>query len=440
MFEQVLTPLLSTRYVLLGLLCALWTCDAVSSDTNDASTRIIHDSGKAILSVGTQPFFIKGAVGWDRLSLLAAAGGNAVRVGASSNALDSAHKFGLKALTGLPLSIPRRGFDYGDSAKCREQRERIRKIVSSLKGHPAVLMWAIGNEPTIYTSKEQRILLWKEVNRIAEMIHQIDAGHPVISVIGGEQWRENLGEVDEHCPTLDAIGLNAYSDMLELPEALQKQGWKRPYLITEFGPRGHWQVPKTGWGARIEDNSTEKALFYEKAYRHAVLNRPQCLGAFAFLWGAKMEKTHTWYGMFLESGERTGSVDTMTQLWSGTPAANRCPEVKPPGIEAQIQNSTAGVTNIFPAGASIVCKICITDADDDSLSISWDLRKDVSDDPRVGGDYETLELPLEGAVTDYAQGTARIQLPQMPGKFRIFAYGKDGRGGVCTANVAILTK
>ena len=98
--------------------------------------------------------------------------------------------------------------------------------------------------------------------------------------------------------------------MLSLPEAIARQGWKRPYLITEFGPRGHWQVERNPWKARLEDSSTAKADFYRRAYEHAVQDRTQCLGSFAFLWGWKMEKTHTWYGMFLGDGSRTAAVES----------------------------------------------------------------------------------------------------------------------------------
>lgn len=274
-----------------------------------------------------KPLLIKGAVGWTRLDELARSGANAVRARANQKSLDQAQRLGLGVLGGLALAIPRRGFDYSDSANVAAQRERIREVVLRLKDHPALLLWAIGNEPTISTPREQRVPLWQEVNRLAELVKSLDPLHPVIAVVGGEQWKNHLGELDEFCPALDAVGLNAYADMLELPEALARQGWRRPYLITEFGPRGHWQVAKTSWGTRLEDSSTEKAAFYRSAYQHAVQDRPQCLGAFAFLWAWKTEKTHTWYGMFLEDGSRTEAVDTMRFLWTGQEPTNRCPVI-----------------------------------------------------------------------------------------------------------------
>jgi hypothetical protein len=398
------------------------------------------------LSHNGRPFFVKGAVGWSRFDELAAAGANTVRTGANEKRLNEAQRAGLSVLAGLPLGIPRHGFDYLDTAKVTAQRDRIREIVLRLRKHPAILMWAIGNEPTIFTPKEQRVLLWQEVNRLAEMIKSLDPNRPVITVVGGEQWRNNMDELDEFCPALDAVGLNAYADMLQLPEDLQRQGWKRPYLITEFGPRGHWQVGRTPWGARIEDSSTEKAGFYRRAYEHAVKDRPQCLGAFAFLWGWKMEKTHTWYGMFLEDGSRTAAVDVMRFLWTGQWPANRCPFIGPAKIQLAIeeQGSTPAATlpdpapAIFTPGSKLRCSLNASDPEGDPLMIEWDLRRDVSEDPRVGGDSEPLEPAIKGAVLQVQNGAALIQLPAEPGKYRIFAYARDGHGGVATVNRPIL--
>ncbi len=188
-------------------------------------------------------------------------------------------------------------------------------------------MWALGNELEINTTAQQRVGLWKAINQMAEMVKSVDGNHPVITVLG-DKYRTILHELDTYCPALDAVGLNAYVDMLTMPEDVARNRWARPYLVTEFGPRGHWQVPKTAWRMPIEDTSTEKAEFYVKAYRHAIQGRPQCLGSYTFLWtGRHHEKTHTWYPMFLPDGSPTGAVDAMTFAWTGQWPANRCPRI-----------------------------------------------------------------------------------------------------------------
>ncbi len=382
--------------------------------------------------------FIKGAVGSYRLDLLAAAGANSVRT--RPQELDMAHKAGLGCLVALPLGNPRHGFDYRDRDRVDAQFDTVRSIVRRHRDHPALLAWNLGNEPEISTTAEQRVALWEEVNRLAVMVKQEDPNHPVIAVLG-DAYRRILNELNAHCPALDAVGLNAYADMLTLPEDIARQGWNRPYLVTEFGPRGHWQVPKTPWRMPIEDTSTAKAEFYLKAYRHAVEGRSNCLGSYVFYWSHKQEKTHTWYGMFLPDGSRTESIDVMTFLWSGRWPANRSPRIEESGIRllSAARRSVAGETLI--AGQRARFGVTVTDPDGDAVKVTWDLRTDVADNPGVGGDPEPESGPIQRAIVESGQGgqVVAIQLPRKPGFYRLFAYAHDGQGNAATANLPILS-
>ena len=232
------------------------------------------------------------------------------------------------------------------------QQEEVRALVEGHRSHPALLAWAIGNELEINTTPEQRAILWKEVDHVARMIHEIDPDHPVITVVGG-QYKEMLHELNQYCRDLDAVGLNSYADMLTLPEDIRREGWTRPYWVTEFGPRGHWQAPLTPWKLPIEDSSTQKAEFYRRAYEHAVKGQPACLGSYVFHWAQHHEKTHTWYGMFLEDGTRTEAVEVMTHLWSGKWPAKRCPRLGSDPIRLHSDDGTARGPVVMPPGAVV---------------------------------------------------------------------------------------
>jgi hypothetical protein len=266
------------------------------------------------------------------------------------------------------------------------------------------------------------------------MLHRIDPNHPVITPVGGA-YRRMLGELNRYCPDLDAVGLNSYADMLTLPEDIAKQGWTRPYWVTEFGPRGHWQVEKTAWKLPIEDNSSQKADFYRRAYEHAVQGQPNCLGSFVFHWDQHHEKTHTWYGMFLEDGSRTESVDVMTFLWSGKWPANRAPRVGPTAI------SRAGVQGpaVVEPGSVVDFRFDVSSPNSDALRISWDLRKDVSGNPNVGGDREEPTLPIDGVIVSSQGDRASVRIPG-EGVYRLFAYARDGQGGAATANLPLIVQ
>jgi hypothetical protein len=394
---------------------------------------IVASGGGYRLLRNGQPYFTKGAVGAVHLEELAAAGGNSIRAG--TNSLDRAQALGLAVLADLPFAKQRTGFSYDDQAAVDRQREQIRQIVLRFKDHPALLAWAVGNELEINTTAIERAALWKEMNRVARLIHQIDPNHPVITPIG-DAYKRMLGELNQYCPDLDAVGLNSYADMLTLPEDIAKQGWTRPYWVTEFGPRGHWQVEKTAWRLPIEDNSSQKADFYRRAYEHAVQGQPNCLGSFVFHWAQHHEKTHTWYGMFLEDGSRTEAVDVMTFLWSGKWPAHRSPRVGPAAIT---RGGAQGPAVVAP-GAVVEFRFDVSDPGGDPLRISWDLRKDVSGNPNVGGDREEPTPPIEGAIVSSQGDRASVRIPDREGVYRLFAYARDGHGSAATANVPLLAQ
>ncbi len=398
---------------------------------NPSQVQIVRQGDGFSLLRNGQPYFAKGAVGAEHLEELVAAGGNSIRAGVDM--LDRAQGLGLSVLADLPFGKQRWGFNYSDLSAVNRQRDQLRAIVERNKNHPALLVWALGNELEIATTAEQRAVLWKEIDAVARMIHDIDPNHPVITVVGG-QYKDMLHELNEYGPHLDAVGLNSYADMLTLPEDIRREGWTRPYWVTEFGPRGHWQVARTAWKLPIEDSSTAKAEFYRKAYEHAVHGRPQCLGSYVFHWAQHHEKTHTWYGMFLEDGSRTEAVDVMTYLWSGKWPVNRSPRLAPGAIHIGSENGAAKESTVLPPGAVLNCSLDASDPDGDALQYSWDLRLDVSGDPKVGGDREEPTPPIEGLVLAATKDRATFRLPASEGAYRLFAYVRDGHGNAATAN------
>lgn len=413
------------------------TAVAARGAVNPSEVKIARHGGGWELLLNGKPYFVKGAVGAVHLEDLVSAGGNSIRAGVES--LDRAQALGLTVLAGLPFGKQRMGVDYSDAGTVERQREQIRRIVSQHKDHPALLAWAIGNELELVTTPEQRVALWKEVDHVAAMIHEIDPHHPVITPIG-DAYRHILHELNQYCPHLDAVGFNSYEDMLTLPEDVAKEGWTRPYLVTEFGPRGHWQVARTPWHLPMEDTSTEKAEFYRKAYEHAVLGQPQCLGAYVFHWGQHHEKTHTWYGMFLEDGSRTESVDVMSFVWSGKWPANRAPRIGAGRISVRTDDPETREPAAFPPEAIVHCSVDASDPEGDPLEIHWDVRKDVSGNPNTGGDREEPTPPIDGLMRSAEGHSAAFQLPAEEGPYRIYVYVRDGHGNAATANYPLLVK
>ncbi len=386
-----------------------------------------------------EPYFIQGAVAMEHLDELAACGANSARMWrVDEDRLDEAHRLGLSVLQGVRLGKQRKGFDYDDPRQLKEQREQVAETVSRLKNHPALLMWVLGNELTVFTTPETRGPLWAELNHLADLVHELDPLHPVLTTLGG-MYRTILHEVVDRVPALDAIGLNAYATALTLPEDIAAEGWEdRPYVVTEFGPRGHWQVGRTPWGARLEDSSSEKADFHRIAYRHAVHERPLCLGSYVLYWGSVMEKTHTWFGTFLEDGTRTETVDVMREIWSGDRPEVPCPRIG--WARIRIHEAPGGEGDdprIRPAGCRLRCTVEARHPQDLPLAVDWDLRPDATRHPGVGGDPEEYVPAIEGCILEAEGKEALIELPDEPGQYRLYCYVRCQGGGGATANVPL---
>ena len=383
------------------------------------------------------PFVVKGANGSYRLDRLVEAGGNTVRT--TPALLDRTQALGLAGIVTLPLESPRSGFDYGDTNAAQGQFEGIRSLVRQYRSHPALLLWSLGNEPEAGVGASQRTGLWKEVNRLAAMIKAEDPNHPVIVVLG-EGYRRMLRELDQHCPALDAVGLNAHQDLLSLPEDLARQGWRRPYLLTEMGVRTPAQAPRSTWRAALEETSSAKAAFLLQAYRHAVEGATNCLGACVSFWGFRPEITPTWSGLFLADGNRTESLDALTFLWTGRWPRNRCPQIGADGIRCRATNDRRmSPGDVLNAGRRYEFEISVTDPEGDALAMTWELRVDAADDRATGAEDDAAADPLDGAIVEARPDgrSATVQLPNKPGNYRLFVYVYDGHGNAATANVPL---
>ena len=395
-----------------------------------AEVRLVEKGGSFQLLRNGQPFFVKGGGGNEKsLASLAAAGGNSVRLWGDDNlgeTLDAAHKLGLTVTAGIWLGQVRQGFDWSDAASLVKQREHIRQTVLKHKNHPALLCWALGNE--MEDSEGKNGAVWTAINSLSTMVHQLDPAHPTMTVvaeIGGEKV-QNLHKL---CPEIDIVGINSYAGAVSVADRYRKAGGTKPYLITEFGPAGIWEIPKNAIGAYPEQTSTEKAAVYKSVYSKAVLGESGlCLGSYAFLWGQKQEVTSTWFSMALADGTRLGAVDVMQELWTGKPPANRCPELKSLKLD--------GAEKPVEPGTSLRATLDVKDPEGDALKVEWLLQRDPGE-YGSGGDKESAPPAFPEAIVKSDASSAEVKLPADGGLYRLFAFVRDGKGGGAVANVAL---
>jgi len=381
------------------------------------------------LVVNDKPFFIKGGGGSSDWETLAQCGGNSVRTWGLENAremLDKAHSLGLKVMMGMWMQHERHGFDYDDKIKVKDQLEFFKSQVIALKDHPALLIWGVGNEVDLFYSNTN---VWYAVEDIAKMIHEIDPNHPTCTVTAGLDSSE-VRLIKERAPSIDIYGINTYGDISSVREHLTEYGWDGPYMITEWGPNGHWEVSKTKWRAPIEQTSSEKAVSYGMRYQQEIQSAPKnCLGSYAFLWGHKQETTSTWYGLFSKHNEKTEAVDTLRSLWNNHSSFNHSPRVSQLLCNGQTSNKSL----ILESGSNAVFTITVSDPENDPLKYSWQLVPE-STDIKAGGDVESEPAPIDGAFLRKNLRSATLRVPDEEGAYRVFFEVRDGNKSLGYAN------
>ena len=367
-----------------------------------------------------KPFFVKGAGGTNRLNLLAAAGANSVRTWGAENLeplLDEAHKNGLTVTVGIWLRHEGdKGFSYDKPAMLKEQLDLVRKAVLRYKDHPAVLMWGIGNEMEGYADGDKPSI-WKHVNEAAKLAKSLDANHPVMTVIV-ELGGKRIPSVNQYCPDVDIVGINSYAGAASIATRYAALNPTKPYIITEFGTPGFWEVGKTSWGAPLEPTSNEKADSYRRAYLGSVHQKPLSLGSYAFLWGNKQERTATWFGMFLPDGTKVNAVDTMTELWSGQPPRSSCPVIK--------ELKAEGTTQLKPS-QTLKIQLAANDPAQRPLRVRWVVQPEQTRTLTAG--KEESRLPeLQFAIIRSDERGCEISAPREAGGYRVFAYVYNSAG------------
>lgn len=422
---------------------------AARADTSLATDGVIpvelrqNEEGGWTLYRGGEPYYIRGVGGTERLDRAVAAGANSIRTWGAAEAiavLDEAHEHGLSVTFGLWVGQERQGFDYSDGKSVEAQLARFREVVRAYKDHPAILMWGVGNENDLFYDDFR---VWNAIGDIAEMIHEEDPHHPVMTVTAGLDVAE-VQLIKERAPAIDIYGINTYGELIggtseyrsygyegaDVGTRLRRAGWDGPYVIAEWGPDGHWEVPRTTWGASIEQTSKEKALMYRLRYERGIAaDSSHAIGSYVFLWGQKQETTPTWYGLFTEDGAETEVMDELQKVWTGA-----YPENRAPSMQSFTANGLERYANLVVDESDVITfRADVTDADGDDLRYEWELLPE-SQDIGAGGDVESRPEPVRLQVTTREDGLLRIRAPRMEGPYRMFVYAYDGQGNAATAN------
>lgn len=398
-----------------------------------ADVKIGSSDEGACLLVDGKPFWVKGVTFTIRynpdkpdlqeaaLADLKAMGGNTIRTWGTGEEtqqlLDAANRQGLKVLLGLWLEHGRSGNEGDGSLNYKENKQRmdaqcehVLNEVKKFKDHPALLGWGLGNEVILnIATEEEKVAYAKYLDEVCRKIKKIDPAHPVISV---SAWTISVPYWEKYAPSLDAYGINAYGPAAgAIPNGLAEHGAKKPYFVTEFGPRGAYDSPKDSNGVVMPPPDNEKFDQVSNGWKEWIVgNRSRgCMGGFIFNYGDDWSPTSLWLDMFVKGFKRPAYLAARKAFSGEDPVQNgvqitsmlTAPKTAAPGqwLKARIELRNPD---------NIKCKIVFAAANQDG---TWQER----------GKLIVLE---QQRMNDR---DFRIKAPDNPGRYQLYAIAADER-------------
>lgn len=409
--------------------------DSVPSE-NSVVTLTKNDLGQWKLIVDGSPYYVNGAATNRFYTDVRKFGGNTIRLYSPSSAdtrtiMDEAYQAGLKVYLGLGMAAAQ-NFDYTNAAKVAEQKEKITGWVKQYMNHPALLCWSIGNE--MEASNENNVDMWKAVGDVAAMIRELDKNHPVTSTLASSAQARIKNLVDY--ADVDFISVNTYYPSVgNVASNIAAAGVDKPFMITEFGPRGTWAMnPEPSrilpWSdgysstskALVEETSTEKEAVYLKVWEEDIKAKEAdgCLGSFVFVWGYQNHgEVLNWYSSYTTDKYSYGVCDAMQKCWTGA-----YPEVRAPRIESRSDMTLNGkcaedAVKLAP-GSSNSAKVTATSAAEVNLRYHWFIYKE--SDKKSDG---SMPDGIEGLIEVDGAAEVNFKAPASAGAYRLYVFALD---------------
>lgn len=414
--------------------------------------EIVNKNGRFGILVNGEAFTVKGAglskVDGQHYESLAKAGGNAFRTWSTAHAdsaLAAAKENGLMVAMGIDLGKELHHFDYNDVEAVKKQFESVKQQINKYKNHPNLLAWVVANEPNLLFDDKGNLAnvnpkVYDAIGDIIDYIHRVDPHHPVTYTFAGMS-KAHIDVALDRTPQVDFVSIQVYGDLVKVNKEIAQLTRGKPFMVTEYGAIGHWEMPSTKWGREIEEPSGTKAASMAQRIHQGLIENDTGLkiGDFAFIWGQKQERTPTWYGMFNADGKANARVDEMTRIWTGSYPENRAPLA----TQVTLNDKHATDSVYVQPGTTASIKVKAIDPNNDALRYEWKILKEVVERSQ-GGAYEKTpdnvsftqkshNISIEGSEMQFI-------VPEDEGDYRIFVYIYDGKGKVGNANFPFYVK
>lgn len=392
-----------------------------------------------IMKVDGEPFEVRGATfGYDKdvenydtyFKDLKFLGVNTIRTWATgdntSQLLDAAHANGIKVMIGIWMRHGRPGMEDDDSFNYLTDAYGMESMyntavetVEKYKNHPAVLTWGVGNEVYLnMATDEEKLAYSKFLERICSDIKSIDVNHPVASV---EAWTFGLEWWEKHVPSLDIYGLNIYGAGANyLQGELEKRNIDKPYVITEFGATGEWDIKNKKNGIEIEPSDLEKYNIISNGYRDWIANKSKCLGVYMFHYSSGNNFMAPWLFTHVNNLKRP-QYWAIRKAFTGNAPLNNVPQID----DFKLPEKD------FSSQTWIPVTLNVSDIENEKLEVSFSYNQ------RTGSRKRRDQVNSITHRGNLSEGF-EIQLPKEDGAIKVYVNVKDAYGNLGIASSSIL--
>ncbi|MEU9889398.1 discoidin domain-containing protein [Sphaerisporangium sp. NPDC051011] len=392
-----------------------------------STVRVTGTQGNWQLTCNGLPYIVKGltygppqgaADGYMRD--LASMGVNTIRTWGVDDAqtpglLDRAAAHGIRVIVGHWLN---QGADYvNDTTYKNNVKNEIVARVNALKNKQGVLMWDVGNE-VILTMQDhglpaaeveaRRVAYARFVDEVAVAIHAADPNHPVTST---DAWTGAWPYYKQYAPALDLLAVNSYGAIGGVKQAWIDGGYTKPYILTEGGPAGEWEVPGDVNGVPTEPTDLQKRAGYTASWNAIKAHPGVALGATEFHYGLENDFGGVWLNTFTGGWRRLG-YHALRQAYTGQPTGNTPPEITAMNV---------GTQTSVPAGGQFTVDVTASDPDGDAIRYNL-----MYSDKHITGATGLKHVRF----TETAPGRFTATAPQQMGVWKVYVYAYDGQGNV----------
>ncbi|MGW6204481.1 discoidin domain-containing protein [Streptomyces sp. NPDC055089] len=428
---------------------SLWEFQVYGSAKDEPSgpggaVRVAGSQGNWQLTVGGQPYTVKGLT-WGPsfadapkyMPDVKSMGVNTIRTwgtdASSKPLLDTAAANGVRVINGFWLQ-PGGGPGAGgcvnyvtDTTYKNNMLTEFAKWVDTYKSHPATLMWNVGNESVLglqncYSGTEleaQRNAYTTFVNDVAKKIHTIDPDHPVTST---DAWTGAWPYYKRNAPDLDLYSMNSYGNICKVRQDWVDGGYNKPYIITETGPAGEWEVPNDANGIPEQKTDVQTAEGYTTAWNCITGHQGVALGATMFHYGIEHDFGGIWFNL-LPDGLKRLSYYAVKKAYTGSTAGDNTPPV--------ISNMAVDKASNAPAGGEFTVRANVSDPQNDPLTYKVFLSGNYAN-----GDKRLVEAQWRST----GNGTFAVTAPEKLGVWKVYIQAEDGHGnaGIETKSVKVV--